>query len=57
MADTRNEETDLEEVVWRQTDDLKEQRNVTWETHQDYGYVQGTGHQTAMEQIVLQKTL
>lgn len=38
-------------------DDLKEQRNVTWETLRDYGYVQGTGHQTAMEQLVLQKTL
>lgn len=48
---------DLQEVVWRQTDDLKEQRKVTRETRRGYGYVQGTGRQTAVEQIILQKTL
>lgn len=50
-------ETDLQEVVWLQTDDLKEQREVTWETLGDYGYVQGAGRQTAMEQMVLQNSL
>lgn len=57
MGNTRSAETDLQEVVWRHTDDLKEQRDITWETRRDDGYVQGAGHQTAVEQIVLQESL
>lgn len=50
-------ETHLQEVVWRQIEDLKEQRNVTWEVAWDDGVGQGTGHHTAQENILFQEAL